>query len=243
MFYLRVLYSPCNRYSSLFLQTWSLLALFWSPPSPCWEYLTLQVPCALLCLPALSVSSLMYIVGLSGHFPLITAASSGLMTAEQVIQSSKVASRRKTKQSCAEMLKQSVELSEHMPGNIIICGSASLSQVQFGILNHFWIEGQKTRGKTMKLLKGFDSLPVACNMFLLNAEEKLHVFWGGLMKEMLTELQRMISSAPCAIYNSYTTQPWKEGLDVVKDDRWCLLVLFPMNERRTGDKRSDLFDF
>lgn len=98
------------------------------------------------------------------------------MTAEQVIQSSKVASRRKTKQSCAEMLKQSVELSEHMPGNIIICGSASLSQVQFGILNHFWIEGQKTRGKTMKLLKGFDSLPVACNMFLLNAEEKLHVF-------------------------------------------------------------------
>lgn len=64
------------------------------------------------------------------------------------------------------------------------------------------------------------------------------------MKELLTELQRMISSAPCAIYNSYTTQPWKEGLDVVKDDRWCLwLVLFPMNERRTGDKRSDLFDF
>lgn len=122
----------------------------------------------------------MYIVGLSGHFPLITAASSGLMTAEQVIQSSKVASRRKTKQSCAEMLKQSVELSEHMPGNIIICGSASLSQVQFGILNHFWIEGQKTmengNGKTMKLLKGFDSLPVACNMFLLNAEKKLHVF-------------------------------------------------------------------
>lgn len=78
------------------------------------------------------------------------------------------------------MVKQSVELSEHMPGNLIICGSASLSQVQFGILNHFWIEGQKTmengNGKTMKLLKGFDSLPVACNMFLLNAEEKLHVF-------------------------------------------------------------------